>query len=121
MNFASLGLAESIVRSVVSEGYSSPTPIQAQAIPHVLAGRDVLGCAQTGTGKTAAFALPILHRLSSATRPASSSPRARCLVLCPTRELATQIGEGFRAYGRNLSLRHTVIFGGVGQNPQVAS
>src|SRR5213082_330761 len=120
MNFASLGLAENIVRSVVSEGYSTPTPIQAQAIPHVLAGRDVLGCAQTGTGKTAAFALPILQRLAAG--PAPKGPRrVRCLVLCPTRELATQIGEMFRGYGRNLPLEHTVVFGGVNQNPQAAA
>src|SRR5947199_613123 len=117
MNFASLGLAESIVRSVVSEGYSIPTPIQAQAIPHVLAGRDVLGCAQTGTGKTAAFALPILHRLTSVA-PAPGAPRVRCLVLCPTRELATQIADSFRTYGRHTGVRNAVIFGGINQNPQ---
>src|SRR5947207_9491984 len=101
MNFASLGLAESIVRSVVSEGYSTPTPIQAQAIPHVLGGRDVLGCAQTGTGKTAAFALPILQRLGSA----HSARRAiRCLVLAPTRELASQIAQSFTDYGKHSGL-----------------
>jgi ATP-dependent RNA helicase RhlE len=118
MKFADLRLAEPLLRAIAAEGYSTATPIQAKAIPHVLDGRDVLGCAQTGTGKTAAFALPILQRLSA--RPQRATPRAmRCLVLSPTRELATQIGDSFRAYGRNLPLRHTVIFGGVGQNPQV--
>src|SRR5580765_5576946 len=102
MNFASLGLAESIVRSVVSEGYTTPTPIQAQAIPHVLAGRDMLGCAQTGTGKTAAFALPILQRRDG---PVVQGRPVRCLVLTPTRELATQIGDSFATYGRNTSVK----------------
>ena len=118
MLFADLRLAEPLLRAVASEGYTRATPIQAQAIPHALAGRDVMGCAQTGTGKTAAFALPILQRLSSQPRVAGETG-VRCLVLCPTRELATQIGEGFRTYGRNVGLRHTVIFGGVGQDPQV--
>src|SRR5438309_2232012 len=119
MQFDDLKLIEPLLRAVRAEGYSTPTPIQEQAIPQVLEGRDVLGCAQTGTGKTAAFALPILHQLSNSPRHAGGPQRARCLVLCPTRELATQIAEGFRAYGKHLSLRHTVIFGGVGQNPQV--
>src|SRR5690348_17261906 len=119
MQFAQLGLAQPILRALVSECYETATPIQAQAIPHALSGRDVLGCAQTGTGKTAAFALPILHRLSSASINAGSSTRARALVLCPTRELATQIGQSFRTYGKHLSLRYTTIFGGVNQNPQV--
>lgn len=118
MQFASLGLSETILRAAAAEGYTTATPIQAQAIPHVVQGRDVLGCAQTGTGKTAAFAMPILHRLSQSPRPVGSRG-ARCLVLCPTRELALQIGESFRAYGRGLSLRQTIIFGGVNQNPQV--
>src|SRR5256885_11676513 len=108
-----------IPRAVPAGGYTTATPIQAQAIPFALQGRDVLGCAQTGTGKTAAFALPILQRLSSSDKALSGKPRARCLVLCPTRELATQIAQGFRAYGKNLPLRHTTIFGGVGQHPQV--
>src|SRR5438034_8790756 len=111
MNFASLGLAESIVRSVVSEGYSSPTPIQSQTIPHVLAGRDVLGCAQTGTGKTAAFALPILQHIDK-NRRAALSRAPRVVVIAPTRELASQIGQSFATYGRNLRFRHAVIFGG---------
>ncbi len=118
MQFASLGLMEPLLRALTSENYVTATPVQAKAIPPGLEGRDVLGCAQTGTGKTAAFALPILQRLS-ATKPATK--QARCLVLCPTRELATQISDGFRTYGKYLQLRHTVIFGGVGQNPQVDS
>ncbi|HEX3358219.1 MAG TPA: DEAD/DEAH box helicase [Tepidisphaeraceae bacterium] len=116
MSFANLGLAESIVRSISAEGYTVATPIQAQAIPHVLAGRDVLGCAQTGTGKTAAFALPILQNLGSA-QPGKRF--VRCVVLAPTRELASQIAQSFADYGRHTGLRHTVIFGGVGQGPQV--
>ena len=120
MKFADLRLAEPLLRAIAAEGYSTATPIQAKAIPHVLDGRDVLGCAQTGTGKTAAFALPILQRLSAKQpQPAVSRGKMRCLVLSPTRELASQIADSFRAYGRNLPLRHTVIFGGVGQNPQV--
>ena len=103
---------------MAAAGYASPTPIQAQAIPQLLAGRDVLGCAQTGTGKTAAFALPILDRLSRKPRtPGARGPRA--LILAPTRELAQQIGDGFRDYGRYLPVRGAVIFGGVGQGPQV--
>jgi ATP-dependent RNA helicase RhlE len=118
MQFCDLRLNEPLLRALVSEGYQTATPIQAKAIPPVLEGRDVMGCAQTGTGKTAAFALPILQRLSKAD-PRSLSGRPRCLVLCPTRELATQIGDGFRAYGKHLKLRHTVIFGGVSQHAQV--
>jgi ATP-dependent RNA helicase RhlE len=118
MSFLELGLVEPILRAIAQEGYTNPTPIQSQAIPHVLAGRDLLGCAQTGTGKTAAFALPILNRIDQNRRPAS--PRApRVVVLAPTRELAAQIGDSFASYGRNLRFRHTVIFGGVGQAPQV--
>ncbi|MFN0055737.1 MAG: DEAD/DEAH box helicase [Planctomycetales bacterium] len=117
--FSELGLSEPILRAVVSEGYATPTPIQQKAIPHVLAGRDLFGCAQTGTGKTAAFALPILHRLHAA-RPANGAGRRiRTLVLSPTRELASQIAESFSAYGRNTPLRNTVIFGGVNQFSQV--
>jgi ATP-dependent RNA helicase RhlE len=119
MTFRALGLAEPVLRAVDDEGYTTPTPIQSQAIPHVLAARDVLGCAQTGTGKTAAFALPILHRLMSAERaPETRGRPIRVLVLSPTRELACQIGESFRTYGRHTALRQTVVFGGVGQQPQ---
>ncbi len=118
MSFCELGLAEPIVRAVISEGYQTPTPIQLQSIPQIIAGRDLLGCAQTGTGKTAAFALPILHQVDAIRRAAQ--PRApRVLVLSPTRELASQIGQSFATYGRHLRFRHTVVFGGVGQQPQV--
>jgi ATP-dependent RNA helicase RhlE len=117
-SFADLGLSAPILRAVRAENYPTPTAIQAKAIPHVLAGRDLLGCAQTGTGKTAAFALPILQRLSSDVRPAG--PQAcRALVLTPTRELAAQIRDSFGSYGRFLNLRSAVVFGGVGQSQQV--
>ena len=112
--FAALGLSPPLVRAVEHEGYERPTPIQVQAIPHVLAGKDLLGCAQTGTGKTAAFILPMLQRLA---RHAANG-RVRSLVLTPTRELAAQIGVSTAAYGRHASMRHAVIFGGVGQRPQ---
>ena len=116
--FSELGLAEPIQRALDARNHVVPTPIQARTIPEVLAGGDVLGIAQTGTGKTAAFALPILDRLRRASAgPGGRAPRA--LILAPTRELAIQIGEEFRAYGKHLRLRQTVIFGGVGQKPQV--
>jgi ATP-dependent RNA helicase RhlE len=116
--FATLGLAEPILQALEGEGYTSPTPIQTKAIPFVLAGRDLLGIAQTGTGKTAAFALPILHRLAADRRRAQHKG-CRALILSPTRELATQIGESFRTYGRRLDLRVAVIFGGVAHRPQI--
>ena len=121
MQFTELGLSEPILRAVVGEGYTVATPVQAAAIPPALEGRDVLASAQTGTGKTAAFALPILHRLSAVRTPQGVAPskRARCLILCPTRELAAQIRDAFHAYGRHLHVRMTLIFGGVNQNPQV--
>ena len=116
MDFRQLGLIDPIVKALDQEGYLAPTPIQRGAIPPALAGRDVLGCAQTGTGKTCAFAAPILQRLSEK----SVQPRViRTLILTPTRELAIQIQDSFEAYGRYLSLRSAVIFGGVGQQPQV--
>ena len=119
MTFNELNLSAPVLRAVAQAGYESPSPIQAAAIPPVLAGRDLMGCAQTGTGKTAAFALPMLDRLTV------SAPRKkgaiRALILTPTRELALQIGESFEAYGKYLTLRSTVIFGGVGQAPQVAA
>lgn len=119
MTFNELNLSAPVLRAVAQAGYESPSPIQATAIPPVLAGRDLMGCAQTGTGKTAAFALPMLDRLTA------SAPRKkgaiRALILTPTRELALQIGESFEAYGKYLTLRSTVIFGGVGQAPQVAA
>jgi len=111
-NFSDLGLDAPILRALADEGYAQPTPIQAQAIPPVLAGRDLLGIAQTGTGKTAAFALPILQRLAR-TRRAPQRRACRALVLAPTRELASQIGESFRAYGRHLGLSTAIVFGGV--------
>jgi ATP-dependent RNA helicase RhlE len=116
--FADLSLLDDLKRAVGAQGYDRPTPIQAQAIPPLLEGRDLLGCAQTGTGKTAAFALPILQRLM-ARRVGLSRRACRALVLAPTRELAAQIHESFRTYGKHLPLRHAVIFGGVGQGPQV--
>ncbi len=124
MTFNDLNLIEPILRALSEEGYSTPTPIQQQAIPQVLEGHDLLGVAQTGTGKTAAFSVPILQILhqTAQTQKTGHGPRGRvrCLVLTPTRELAIQIGESFKAYGRHLpQLRSTVIFGGVGQNPQV--
>jgi ATP-dependent RNA helicase RhlE len=117
MNFQELSLSEPLLRALAAERYETPTPIQAQAIPPVMAGRDVLGCAQTGTGKTAAFALPILHRLTAAAVPAPANGRRpiRSLILAPTRELAGQILESFRTYGKNTPLRYTVVFGGVSQ------
>jgi ATP-dependent RNA helicase RhlE len=116
--FADLGLIETILRAVRAENYVTPTPIQAAAIPHLLAGRDLVGCARTGTGKTAAFVLPILQRLSAAKERAGARA-CRALILTPTRELAAQIGDSFAAYGRHLPLTRAVIFGGVGQQPQV--
>ena len=138
-SFAELGVAEPLQRALRAENYTHPTPIQDQAIPQLLAGKDLLGIAQTGTGKTAAFALPILQHLS-ANRPSDErsaggqgerggkeqrggrnrrGPAPRALILAPTRELALQIGESFRTYGRHLPLRHTVILGGVSQHSQV--
>jgi ATP-dependent RNA helicase RhlE len=116
-NFSELGLAEPIQRALTARNHVTPTPIQAQAIPELLAGKDMLGIAQTGTGKTGAFALPILQKLSRGHE--SKGPRVpRALILAPTRELAIQIDDEIRAYGKFLHLRHTVIFGGVSQNPQ---
>ena len=116
MTFQALGLCAPILTALKEQGYERPSPIQEKAIPPALAGRDVLGCAQTGTGKTCAFAAPILQRLSAAR--VQGHP-LRALILTPTRELAIQIDESFAAYGKHLPLRHAVIFGGVGQNPQV--
>ena len=119
MLFSELGLIPPIASAVAAEGYTEPTPIQAKAIPFVLAGRDLLGLAQTGTGKTAAFALPILQRLAaSMPAPARQGRPIRCLILTPTRELAAQIGESFSVYGKQLPLRNFVIFGGVGMEAQ---
>ena len=117
MTFNELNLSAPLLKAVSEAGYETPSPIQASAIPPVLEGRDLMGCAQTGTGKTAAFALPMLDRLSGAAPRKKGAIRA--LILTPTRELALQIGESFAAYGKYLKLRSTVIFGGVGQTPQV--
>jgi ATP-dependent RNA helicase RhlE len=118
MTFQDLNLVEPLRRALEGEGYTVPTPIQTQAIPHVLAGRDLIACAQTGTGKTAAFALPILQRLAAA-RDAGAAKGIRALILTPTRELAAQITESLTTYGRHLRLRHAVVFGGVGAYGQV--
>ena len=117
MTFEELNLSAPLLRAVQEAGYETPSPIQAAAIPPVLSGRDLMGCAQTGTGKTAAFALPMLDRLTA--NPPHRKGAVRALILTPTRELALQIGESFDAYGKYLNLRSTVIFGGVGQAPQV--
>jgi ATP-dependent RNA helicase RhlE len=120
IQFSDLGLAEHLLRAVRDEGYDTPTPIQAQAIGPVREGRDLIGCAQTGTGKTAAFALPLLHRLSQKECTVSGRGRKiRVLVLAPTRELTSQIGESFNTYGRHLRVRCALVYGGVSQNPQV--
>ena len=119
MKFEELRLIEPLMRAVSTAGYTQPTPIQVEAIPHLLAGRDLLGCAQTGTGKTAAFALPILQRLSSVSHTDAGPRPIRALIVTPTRELAAQIRESFVTYGQFLrKLRHTVIHGGVSQRPQ---
>ena len=115
MHFSDLGLLPSLVRAVTDAGYTDPTPIQIEAIPPALAGRDIVGCARTGTGKTAAFALPILQRIDAM---AGDDPKLRALILTPTRELAAQIEESFARYGKHLELWHAVIFGGVSQGPQ---
>src|SRR4029079_19768796 len=117
MSFSDLRLSPSLLRAIEAAGYTQATPIQVQAIPHLLAGRDVLGCAQTGTGKTAAFALPILQRLARQPRRSGRGPRA--LVLTPSRELATQIADDFANYGVHGTSKCAVVFGGVGQGHQV--
>jgi ATP-dependent RNA helicase RhlE len=120
MSFESLHLIEPILKALKEEGYSNPTPIQAQSIPIVLRGTDLLGCAQTGTGKTAAFTLPIIQLLEE-NKSFSKNKKVRALIVTPTRELAIQIGESFRAYARHTDLKYAVIFGGVGQSPQVSA
>ena len=117
--FAGLGLSTPLLRAIIEEGYTTPTPIQRQAIPMIAQGRDLLGCAQTGTGKTAAFALPLLHRLAEPGRARTKGPAV--LVLAPTRELALQISESFQTYGRHLPFRCAVVFGGVSQKNQVTA
>ena len=117
-DFSGLKLADPILKAITEAGYTAPSPIQAQTIPALLGGHDVLGVAQTGTGKTAAFALPLLHRLAADNRKAQGG-RPRALILAPTRELAGQIADSIRAYGRHLHLRSAVIFGGASANPQI--
>src|SRR6187455_63000 len=117
MSFDTLGLSPELVRVVAQQGYTEPTPVQTKAIPLVLEGRDVLAGAQTGTGKTAAFVLPMLQRLHE-TRPAGR-PRVRALVVTPTRELALQVEESVRVYGAHLPVRSVAIYGGVGMDAQI--
>lgn len=119
-NFKNLNLNEKILQALEKKGYTDPTPIQLQAIPHILEGKDILGIAQTGTGKTAAFSLPILHNLAKNPKSAKSGC-VRVLILTPTRELASQIADNIQLYGKDLGLRHAVIFGGVSERPQIAA
>lgn len=118
MTFNDLQLIPPILKALQTEGYQVPTPIQEEAIPHILARRDILGCAQTGTGKTAAFAIPILQILYNRPNTIKTQQTIKSLILTPTRELALQIDESFSAYGRHTGIRHTVVFGGVPQKPQ---
>lgn len=118
MSFDSLGLSAEILRAVSDKGYTTPTPIQVQAIPLVLEGRDLMGGAQTGTGKTAGFTLPLLQRLMDTAKPHEGRRPLRCLILTPTRELAAQVHESVQTYGRHLPLKSAVVFGGVSINPQ---
>lgn len=119
MTFEQLGLIKPVLRALEEEGYDSPTPIQASAIPILLEGKDLLGCAQTGTGKTAAFAIPIIQHLYERSAQNNGRKQIKALIVTPTRELAIQIGDSFAAYGAHCGLTHTVIFGGVGQQPQI--
>src|SRR5579872_7472758 len=116
MTFQDLKLIPPLLEAISKQGYTVPTPIQEKAIPYMLEGRDIFGCAQTGTGKTAAFALPLLHLLH--TKKSTDNTGIKVLILAPTRELALQIDESFRTYGANLKFRHTVVFGGVSQHTQ---
>ena len=118
MSFENLNLIEPILKALKAEGYTTPTPIQEQAIPFILQHRDLLGCAQTGTGKTAAFAIPILQLLHEDRLKHKEQKTIKALILTPTRELAIQIAESFTAYGKNTGLKNLVIFGGVSQGPQ---
>ncbi len=121
MTFESLGLAAELLRAVQEEGYTEPTPVQAQAIPVILSGKDIQAAAQTGTGKTAGFTLPVLHLLKPWANTSVSPAKhpVRCLVLTPTRELAAQVEASVKTYGKYLPLRSTVIYGGVPMDPQV--
>ena len=119
MKFADLGLSKPLLEAIELQGYSEPSPIQAKAIPHVIEGKDVMAAAQTGTGKTAGFTLPILHRLSNTPKPSGKGNKARALVLTPTRELAAQVAASVETYGQNLKIKSAVVFGGVKINPQM--
>ena len=118
MSFSQLGLCAPILSAIAKQGYTTPSPIQQQVIPVILNGQDVLASAQTGTGKTAGFSLPMLHRLSESPRNVRGG-RVRALILTPTRELAAQVGQNVRDYSADLRIRSTVVFGGVGINPQM--
>lgn len=119
MTFNELNLIEPIVSSLIKKGYTQPSPIQEQAIPHIIQGRDIFGCAQTGTGKTAAFLLPVLQKLY--TEREKNKPGIKALILAPTRELAVQISESIDAYGKGLNLKHAVVVGGMSQSMQVSA
>lgn len=119
MKFTELGLSDPILDAIDLQGYDEPSPIQAKAIPHVIEGKDVMAAAQTGTGKTAGFTLPILHRLSNTPKPSGKGNQARALVLTPTRELAAQVAASVETYGQNLKIKSAVVFGGVKINPQM--
>jgi ATP-dependent RNA helicase RhlE len=121
MTFAELGLRPELLAAVADAGYTEPTPVQREAIPHVLSGRDLFAAAQTGTGKTAAFVLPILHRLASEPPVAADRPGMRVLVLTPTRELAVQIEDNVRTYGAHLPIRSAIVYGGMPMAPQVTA
>ena len=121
MLFEDLSLSKSIQKAVFELGYTQATPIQEQAIPIVLSGKDIIGCAQTGTGKTAAFAIPIIHQLHRIVGSSKKAKQIRALVVTPTRELAVQIGQNFDAYSKYTNINQLTIFGGVSQNPQVDS
>jgi len=121
MTFEKLNLIEPILRALKTEGYTEPTPIQEQAIPVLLEGKDLMGCAQTGTGKTAAFAIPILQLLFNKQDPAAGKRQIKALIVTPTRELAIQISESFTSYGKHTGLKHTVIYGGVSQHAQTTA
>ena len=118
MSFETLGLSPALLRALSESNYTTATPIQAEAIPLILAGRDLLGGAQTGTGKTAAFALPLLQRMSELTTPRQSR-RPRALILTPTRDLAVQVHDSIRKYGKYLRMPSTVVYGGAGMSPQI--
>ncbi|MGB5614921.1 MAG: DEAD/DEAH box helicase, partial [Sedimenticolaceae bacterium] len=121
MSFESLGLSAELLRALADQGYTTPTPIQKAAIPVILQGRDVLAAAQTGTGKTAGFTLPLLQLLMTASERDNRPHQPRVLILTPTRELAAQVEESVTTYGRHLQIRSAVIFGGVKINPQIAA